>query len=418
MRPSLLTWFGLAAVLVGQTSNAICASFQNPSSSNRLEVFEATIPELQHALASGLVTSAELVDAYLTPHIRTYLDSFRKGFAGGLKDNNLLFMQSDGGLARADDFTGSRAILSGPAGGVVGYGLTTYNRQENVKKPVIGFDMGGTSTDVSRYGGELELTFETSTAGVRIQAPQLDIRTVAAGGGSRLFFENGMFKVGPLSAGAHPGPVCYRKNGYLTVTDANLVLGRLQPDYFPKIFGPDEDQPLDLDSARSAMAELTDEINHYYSKNGHPPLTVEQTALGFIQVANEVMVRPIREVSVMRGYDVKDHILATFGGAGAQHACAIARSLGISSIFIHRFSGILSAYGIGLADTVEDRQLPAAAVLDKETVKKITVELDHLQEKTEQKLLEQGFKSDQITSHRFLNLRYQGTDTSLKREQP
>jgi 5-oxoprolinase (ATP-hydrolysing) len=357
-----------------------------------------------------------IVDAYLTPHIRSYLDSFRRGFADGLEGTNLLFMQSDGGLAPADEFTGSRAILSGPAGGVVGYGQTTYNPQ--LRKPVIGFDMGGTSTDVSRYDGELELTFENSTAGVRVQAPQLDIRTVAAGGGSRLFFENGMFKVGPQSAGAHPGPVCYRKNGFLTVTDANLVLGRLQPDYFPHIFGSDENLPLNRDAAWTAMAELTKQINCFASKNRRPPLTVEQTALGFLQVANEVMVRPIREVSVMRGFDIKDHILATFGGAGAQHACAIAKALGISSIFIHRFSGILSAYGIGLADSVVDRQLPAAAVLKAETVTKILAELDELQEAAEQELLAQGISADQIVSRRFLNLRYQGTDTALMVEEP
>ena len=357
-----------------------------------------------------------MVDAYLTPHIRSYLESFRKGFSGGLADTNLLFMQSDGGLAPADDFTGSRAILSGPAGGVVGYGLTTYDPQAG--KPVIGFDMGGTSTDVSRYGGEFELTFETNTAGVRVQAPQLDIRTVAAGGGSRLFFENGMFKVGPQSAGAHPGPVCYRKNGFLTVTDANLVLGRLQPHYFPHIFGPDENLPLDLATARTVMAELTEEINRFSGKNGRPPLTVEQTALGFLQVANEVMVRPIREVSVMRGFDIKNHILAPFGGAGAQHACAIARSLGISTIFIQRFSGILSAYGIGLADTVVDKQLPAAAVLIPKTVPKILAELAKLQQTTEQELLDQGILPGHISSRRFLNLRYQGTDTAQMIEEP
>ena len=202
-----------------------------------------------------------MVDSYLTPHIRDYLQSFKKGFSDNLESTQLLFMQSDGGLSPAEDFTGSRAILSGPAGGVVGYAMTTYNRE--TKKPVIGFDMGGTSTDVSRYGGEYDLTFETKTAGVRIRAPQLDIRTVAAGGGSRLFFDNGMFVVGPESAGAHPGPVCYRKNGYLTVTDANLILGRLQPDYFPKIFGDKEDQPLDYDESYKQMVSLTAEINDY-----------------------------------------------------------------------------------------------------------------------------------------------------------
>ena len=357
-----------------------------------------------------------MVDAYLTPHINAYLNSFRKGFADRLEQTNLLFMQSNGGLAKADSFTGCRAILSGPAGGVVGYGLSTYDPDR--QQPVIGFDMGGTSTDVSRYDGELELTFETSTAGVRIQSPQLDIKTVAAGGGSRLFFENGLFRVGPQSAGAQPGPVCYRNNGYLTITDANLVLGRLQPEYFPKIFGPNKNLPLDLEAARAAMAELTDTINRYYRSTGRPRLTIEQTAQGFLRVANEVMVRPIREVSVLRGFDCQDHILATFGGAGAQHACAIARSLGIATVLIHRFSGILSAYGMGLADIVVDRQLPAADILYEDKLQLHLERLDRLQQQTEQELQDQGIGQGQITSRRFLNLRYQGTDTSLMIEQP
>lgn len=357
-----------------------------------------------------------LVDAYLTPHIQQYLRSFRQGFVQGLPDDKLLFMQSDGGLTRADCFNGSRAILSGPAGGVVGYGRSTWNPEQ--PQPVIGFDMGGTSTDVSRYAGELELTFENTTAGVRVQAPQLDIRTVAAGGGSRLFFENGMFRVGPESAGAHPGPVCYRKGGYLTVTDANLVLGRLQPDYFPKIFGPDENQPLDLAGARQAMQHLTDEVNAFYADQKREPMSLEQVALGFLQVANEVMVRPVREVSVMRGFDIRRHILSTFGGAGAQHACGIARILGISQIFIHRFSGILSACGIGMADTVLDKQQPFSATLNSTHRPAIEQALDQLQFETEQALSAQGIGTERIHSQRFLNLRYQGTDTCLMIEQP
>jgi len=357
-----------------------------------------------------------MVDSYLTPHIREYLQSFKKGFSDNLKFTQLLFMQSDGGLSPAEDFTGSRAILSGPAGGVVGYAITTYNRETN--KPVIGFDMGGTSTDVSRFGGEYDLSFETKTAGVRIQAPQLDIRTVAAGGGSRLFFDNGMFLVGPESAGAHPGPVCYRKNGYLTVTDANLILGRLQPGYFPKIFGDNEDQPLDYDESYRQMANLTAEINSYYTDTQRPQLTVEETALGFLEVANEVMVRPIREVSVMRGFDIKEHILATFGGAGGQHACAIARSLGISSIFIHRFGGILSAYGIGLADTVVEKRQPAAEILTSESLAGIQQKLSRLQNETVMDLCNQGLKSADIESYQYLNLRYQGTDTAMMIKRP
>lgn len=357
-----------------------------------------------------------MVDSYLTPHIRTYLQSFKKGFADNLEETQLQFMQSDGGLAPAEDFTGSRAILSGPAGGVVGYAMTTYNRE--TKKPVIGFDMGGTSTDVSRYGGKYDLTFETRTAGVRIQAPQLDIRTVAAGGGSRLFFDNGMFVVGPESSGAHPGPVCYRKNGYLTVTDANLVLGRLQPEYFPKIFGAAENQPLDFDESYRQMSKLTDTINSFYKARNRPPLSVEETALGFLEVANEVMVRPIREVSVMRGFDIKDHVLATFGGAGGQHACAVARSLGISSIFIHRFAGILSAYGIGLADTVAEKQQPAAEVLTEKGMPGLKKKLTALRQETVQDLSSQGIPSNAIESLYYLNLRYKGTDTPMMIEKP
>jgi 5-oxoprolinase (ATP-hydrolysing) len=357
-----------------------------------------------------------MVDAYLNPHIQSYLGSFRQGFRDDLKDTSLLFMQSDGGLARADNFTGSRAILSGPAGGVVGYAMTTC--EGSCGQPVIGFDMGGTSTDVSRYGNGYELVFETETAGVRIQAPQLHIKTVAAGGGSRLFFENGMFMVGPESAGAHPGPVCYRKQGYLAVTDANLVLGRVQPQYFPKIFGPSEDQPLDQDASRSAMAELTERINAYYAGNNRQPLTVEQVSLGYIQVANEVMVRPIREISVMRGFDIKDHVLAAFGGAGPQHACAIARALGIGKIFIHRFSGILSAYGIGMADVVVDRQQPSSAVFSPGALEAAQAQIDRLRRKAYDALVRQGFEPEAMESTAYLNLRYQGTDTAIMIPRP
>ncbi|WP_456386200.1 hydantoinase B/oxoprolinase family protein [Desulfolithobacter sp.] len=357
-----------------------------------------------------------MVDAYLNPHIRSYLASFRRGFDNRLKDVNVLFMQSDGGLVDAQKFSGSRAILSGPAGGVVGYAMTTFHRETG--KPVIGFDMGGTSTDVSRYGGEYELTFEARTAGVRIQAPQLHIKTVAAGGGSRLFFENNMFKVGPESSGAHPGPVCYRKNGFLSITDANLVLGRIQPQYFPHIFGPEENQPLDRDGAYRAMAELTEEINRTYRKKGLEPLGVEEVALGFLDVANEVMVRPIREISVLRGFDIKEHILATFGGAGPQHGCAIARKLGIKKIFIHRFSGILSAFGIGMADVVSQRQRPSALTWNRETQQKLKQELDELCEQAVKELLDQKFTRDTIEVQRYLHLRYQGTDTPLMIQEP
>ena len=357
------------------------------------------------------------VDAYLTPHIRNYLQSFRSGFSDNLKKTQLLFMQSDGGLTDSGKFKGSNAILSGPAGGVVGYAVTT-----DLGQPVIGFDMGGTSTDVSRYGDDYELVHETETAGVRIQAPQMHIKTVAAGGGSRLFFRNGLFEVGPESAGAHPGPVCYRKEGYLAVTDANLVLGRLHPQYFPKIFGPNENEALDLDASRNAFEKITAEINEYSKERELPEMSLEEVALGFLRVANEVMVRPIREISVMRGFDIKEHALACFGGAGGQHACSIARELGISKIFIHRFSGILSAYGMGLADIVVEKQEPSALVLpenkENDVFKNLLKNLKKLSSDAKTELLAQGYKAEQIEIKRYLNLRYQGTDTALMISEP
>ncbi|MBU0484768.1 MAG: hydantoinase B/oxoprolinase family protein [Proteobacteria bacterium] len=352
-----------------------------------------------------------VVDAYLTPHIHQYIENFRNGFSDLLQHVNLQFMRSDGGLTPADNFSGSKAILSGPAGGVIGYAATTINKLK--PQPVIGFDMGGTSTDVSRYDGQFALVHETETAGTRIQAPQLDIITVAAGGGSRLFFRHNMFEVGPESAGSHPGPVCYRKDGQLTITDANLVLGRLLPDFFPKIFGPGGKDALDLKASRKAFCRMRDEINQYRNTQNIPAMTLEQVAYGFIQVANETMARPMREISTARGYDIKEHVLACFGGAGGQHACAIARNLEITEIFIHRFAGILSAYGLGMADVIEDQQEPAALIYTQDNLSDLNTRLARLATSTKQKLTDQGFADEQIETTFFLNLRYQGTDTSL-----
>lgn len=356
------------------------------------------------------------IDAYLTPHISRYLRIFRKNFNRELTRTPVLFMQSDGGLVESARFKGSNAILSGPAGGVVGFSMTTYKQMG--KKPVIGFDMGGTSTDVSRYNGIYELVHETETAGIRIQAPQLDIRTVAAGGGSRLFFRNSMFAVGPESAGAHPGPICYRKNGFLTLSDANLFLGRLQADYFPKIFGPEKNSSLDLQTATDELIRLTDTINKHGAKSGRKTMSVEQVALGFIDVANEVMIRPIREISVMRGFNIREHILACFGGAGGQHACAIARKLGIATIFIHRLSGILSAVGIALADIVYDKQEPAGARQLQESFPALMLRLDELEEHCLNKMHKQGYTEQDVTITRYLHLRYQGTDTGYMIAEP
>ncbi|XP_033626321.1 5-oxoprolinase-like isoform X1 [Asterias rubens] len=354
-------------------------------------------------------------DAYLTPCIKTYLASFAGGFQNSLEGKRVLFMQSDGGLTPMDKFNGSRAILSGPAGGVVGYAVTTYKRETDL--PVIGFDMGGTSTDVSRYAGEYEHVFETTTAGVTIQAPQLDINTVAAGGGSRLFFRSGLFVVGPESAGAHPGPTCYRKGGPLCVTDANLVLGRLRPEFFPSIFGKSEDQPLDIDASVKSFITLTKEVNEFLASQPEgtkkEPMSMEEIAMGFINVANETMCRPIRALTQAKGHDTSCHVLACFGGAGGQHACAIARSLGMSTVFIHRFSGILSAYGMALADVVHEAQEPCALQYESSSFPLIDCRIEKLTEQCVLELEKQGFTRSQIDTESYLHLRYDRTDCAL-----
>ncbi|MEK7486297.1 MAG: hydantoinase B/oxoprolinase family protein [Planctomycetota bacterium] len=294
------------------------------------------------------------LDAYLTPRIRQYLESFRQGFKHQLRNTQVLFMQSHGGLISASHCLGSRSVLSGPAGGVVGYSLTTPTL-----KPLIGFDMGGTSTDVSRFDQVFESISETEISGIRLQIPQLHIRTVAAGGGSRLFFQDGKFQVGPESVGANPGPVCYGKGGFLAITDANLLLGRIVAKEFPAVFGPQENQPLDVVKTREAMEKFT----HSISQQTGISYSYEQVAYGFIQVANELMARPIREISSARGYDLQEHQLVCFGGASGQHACAIAKKLGIQSIFIHQYASILSAVGLSLADWVQEKSLPCYGLL-------------------------------------------------------
>lgn len=344
-------------------------------------------------------------DAYLTPETNKYIEGFAKGFEGGNLDGlQCEFMQSDGGLVNHKGFGGLRGILSGPAGGVVGYAKTCYTT-----KPVVGFDMGGTSTDVSRFGGIFEHVFETTIAGVTIQTPQLDINTVAAGGGSILAWQNGMFKVGPESAGAHPGPASYRKGGPLTVTDANLLLRRLIPDYFPKIFGPNEDQPLDLDVVRSKFIMITQQISADTGK----ALTPEEVADGFIQVANEAMCRPIRALTEARGHDISSHDLAIFGGAGGQHGCEVADNLGIGRVIMHKHSSVLSAYGMALAEVVQEAQEPSVEELGSETLPSLVDRLGTLEHKVLTQLEAQGVPQASVHFERYLNLRYQGTDTAL-----
>ncbi|KAJ5123783.1 Hydantoinase B/oxoprolinase-domain-containing protein [Penicillium atrosanguineum] len=344
-------------------------------------------------------------DAYLTPVIKTYIDSISANFESGL--GGVEFMQSDGGLVDFRKFSGMRAILSGPAAGVIGYASTSWDRETKV--PVIGFDMGGTSTDVSRFDGHLDHTFSSSISGVSIQAPQLDINTVAAGGGSILSWKNGLFKVGPDSASAHPGPACYRKGGPLTVTDANLFLGRLLPQYFPNIFGANEDQPLDCEVTKKLFQQLTDKINQ---DNGGGQLTPEQVALGFLKVADESMTRPIRNLTEARGFETSSHLLACFGGAGGQHACSVAASLGISRIIMHKYSSILSAYGLALADIVQEAQEPIATqYVGSEQL--ISTKLQSLVDQSTMQLRTQSFADEQLRHELFLNMRYEGSDTSL-----
>jgi len=413
----------------GYRSIAVCLmhSYTYPNHEDLVGNIARDIGFTHISLSSELMPMIKLVpratsataDAYLTPEIRRYIDGFSKGFSGGLgaesakheegqKGARCEFMQSDGGLVDVSKFSGLRAILSGPAGGVVGYALTSYDPE--TKTPVIGFDMGGTSTDVSRYGsGRYEHVFETTTAGVTIQSPQLDINTVAAGGGSRLFWRNGLFVVGPESAGAHPGPACYRKGGPLTVTDANLFLGRLLPEFFPKIFGKNEDEGLDEEASKKLFEELTDQINDDLGKD----MSAEEVAYGFIQIANETMTRPIRSLTEAKGYDTSQHRLATFGGAGGQHAVAIAESLGISQILVHKYSSVLSAYGMALADVVHEVQEPSSAVFSDEEKGRLAERLDKLKEKAIAVLQDQGFSPEDIAFEEYLNMRYRGTESAL-----
>lgn len=352
-------------------------------------------------------------DAYLTPVIKTYIDSISSSFEGGLENQRACrfeFMQSDGGLVDFRKFSGLKAILSGPAAGVVGFAATSWDPTE--KTPVIGFDMGGTSTDVSRFDGHLEHVFGSKVAGVLIQSPQLDINTVAAGGGSILTYRNELFYVGPESAGAHPGPACYRKGGPLTVTDANLFLGRLLPEYFPHIFGPTEDQPLDFETTAKLFNELTQKINTERREKGMSEYSPEEVALGFLKVADESMARPIRNLTQARGFETASHHLACFGGAGGQHACSVAASLGISRIIIHKYSSVLSAYGLALAEVVKESQEPITAdyLTSQSSLKE---RFTGLTDAATADMQSQGFEPDQVRHERYLNMRYEGSDTSL-----
>ncbi|KZP16432.1 hypothetical protein FIBSPDRAFT_1047517 [Athelia psychrophila] len=345
-------------------------------------------------------------DAYLTPVLRAYLDGFFAGFAAGRGSPRVEFMGSDGGLLDLANFSGLKRPARHRARRAR---VTSFDPAQADPAPVIGLDVGGTSTDVSRYDGRYEIVYETTTAGVSVQSPQLDINTVAAGGGSCLSWRNGLFAAGPESAGAEPGPACYRKGGPLAVTDANLLLGRLIPDYFPKIFGKSEREPLDVDASRAAFDVLVDEINRESGRQ----MGLDEVVYGFIKVANETMCRPIRALTEARGHATGKHILASFGGAGGQHACEIARLLGIKTILIHRHSSILSAYGLALADRAFERQEPCSRQLSASTSSFFIARLDALEAEVRAELRKQGFEGTRVRTERMLNMRFKGTDTAL-----
>ncbi len=343
-----------------------------------------------------------LIDAYLSPVLRRYVDRVAAGLPS---ETRLQFMQSNGGLADARAFRGKDAILSGPAGGVVGMVAASsphFAKGEPVR--LIGFDMGGTSTDVSHYAGRFELADESTVGGVRIRAPMMQIHTVAAGGGSICRFDGMRFRVGPQSAGANPGPACYRHGGPLTVTDCNLFLGRIDPAAFPAVFGPGGDEPLDSDASRKRLQEVADSLGVGKS--------LEEIAEGFLHIAVDNMANAIRKISIARGHDVTRYTLACFGGAGGQLACRVADALGMERILIHPLAGVLSAYGIGLADVKVIREESWLKPLGED----VSEAVNRLDRAARDSLIGQGFGEQAIALHRRARVRYAGSDTTLELE--
>jgi 5-oxoprolinase (ATP-hydrolysing) len=347
-----------------------------------------------------------VADAYLSPVLRRYVDQVRDELGaerGGCR--RLQFMQSNGGLIDAGLFQGKDSILSGPAGGVVG--MVRTGTMAGFDR-LIGFDMGGTSTDVTHFDGQFERSFETEVAGVRMRAPMMRIHTIAAGGGSILKFEDGRFQVGPESSGANPGPACYRRGGPLSVTDCKLLLGKIQPQHFPSVFGPGGDEPLDVEAARAAFARLTRDIN----AASRTTYTAEEVAEGFLRIAVENMANAIKKISVQRGYDVTRYTLNCFGGAGGQHACAVADALGITRVLLHPFAGVLSAYGMGLAEVraLRERQIELPL---KGADAAIVTALAELEASAVEEVLGQGIARDRVVVERRVHVRYEGAHQPL-----
>ncbi|QGV81697.1 hydantoinase B/oxoprolinase family protein [Streptomyces ficellus] len=343
-----------------------------------------------------------VVDAYLSPILRRYVDEV----AGELRGVRLMFMQSNGGLREAAHFRGKDAVLSGPAGGVVGMARTS---EQAGHRRVIGFDMGGTSTDVSHYAGAFERELGTQVAGVRMRAPMMSIHTVAAGGGSVLHFDGQRYRVGPDSAGADPGPACYRRGGPLTVTDANVMLGRVQPAHFPAVFGPGGDLPLDAEVVRDRFTALAEEVRRHTGTTRSP----EEVAAGFLEIAVLNMANAVKKISVQRGHDVTRYALTSFGGAGGQHACAVADALGVDTVLVPPLAGVLSAYGIGLADATAMREQSVEAELDGDVHARVEGICDRLARRTRDELRADGLPDSAISTHARVLVRYAGTDATL-----
>ncbi|HEX5764549.1 MAG TPA: hydantoinase B/oxoprolinase family protein, partial [Woeseiaceae bacterium] len=345
-----------------------------------------------------------LVEAYLTPVLNQYIEKLKQALEGPAQPARLMFMQSNGGLVMADRFRGKDSILSGPAAGVVGMAQTAtaagFCR-------LIGFDMGGTSTDVSAFNGEYERSNDSEVAGVRLRAPMMKIHTIAAGGGSLLRYCDGRYQVGPDSAGASPGPACYRRGGPLTVTDANVLLGRIPVEHFPRVFGPSADQPLDSDVVQRLFQELAGVV----SADRGALVSAEDVANGFLTVAVENMANAIRKITIERGEDARDFTLCCFGGAGGQHACRLADVLGITTVWLHPFAGVLSAYGMGLADLRVERQQSVEAPLDDANLRKLQPLVAELTEQCSDLLAEQGVPAENRRFTSRAGVRVSGSDT-------
>ncbi|GAA2348266.1 hydantoinase B/oxoprolinase family protein [Streptomyces cuspidosporus] len=343
-----------------------------------------------------------VVDAYLSPILRRYVEDV----AAELRGVRLMFMQSNGGLREASHFRGKDAVLSGPAGGVVGMARASGEAGHH---RVIGFDMGGTSTDVSHYAGEFERAFGTEVAGVRMRAPMMNIHTVAAGGGSVLHFDGRRYRVGPDSAGAVPGPACYRRGGPLTVTDANVMLGRIQPGHFPAVFGPGGDRPLDAETVRARFAALAGEIAAATGDRRGP----EEVAAGFLDIAVLGMANAVKKISVQRGHDITRYALTSFGGAGGQHACAVADALGVNTVIVPPLAGVLSAYGIGVADATAMREQAVETELSDATLPRVRETCAELETRTRAELRADGVLDETVTTSARVHLRYAGTDSAI-----